>query len=67
MLKRLPITKAFRGTACNSRLRRSSQIFRHSENLRNITHYSEGWALYAETLAREIGFYQDPYSEYGRL
>ena len=29
--------------------------------------YSEGWAFYAERLAREMGFYQDPYSEYGRL
>jgi uncharacterized protein (DUF885 family) len=29
--------------------------------------YTEGWALYAEELGKEIGFYQNPVSDYGRL
>ena len=29
--------------------------------------YAEGWGLYAEELGKEIGFYQDPGSDYGRL
>lgn len=31
------------------------------------TAYTEGWGLYAELLPKEIGFYSDPYSDFGRL
>jgi uncharacterized protein (DUF885 family) len=33
----------------------------------DLNAYTEGWAFYSERLGKEVGFYQDPYSEYGRL
>ena len=33
----------------------------------DLNAYTEGWAFYSERLGKEVGFYQDPYSNYGRL
>lgn len=32
-----------------------------------FTAYTEGWGLYSEYIPKEMGFYEDPYSDFGRL
>lgn len=39
----------------------------HFRQQEYYTAYTEGWALYAERLGKEVGFFQDPYSYYGHL
>jgi uncharacterized protein (DUF885 family) len=51
------------------------QIMRTQENAAlssfrrslGITVFTEGWGLYAERLGRDVGFFKDPYSDFGRL
>ena len=42
-------------------------MFPPSANSAHYTAFTEGWGLYAERLGKDVGFYQDPYSDYGRL
>jgi uncharacterized protein (DUF885 family) len=33
----------------------------------DYTAFTEGWGMYSERLGKDVGFYKDPYSDYGRL
>ncbi len=37
------------------------------QRMARFTAYTEGWGLYSEYLGKDMGFYQDPYSDFGRL
>ena len=49
--------------AISAELRDVPDFQRHT----SFTAFTEGWGLYSEYLAREMGFYEDPYSNFGRL
>ena len=50
-----------------SRSSRSSPTCRASAVSTATSSYAEGWALYAESIGKELGVFTDPYQWYGRL
>ena len=63
----MPITKAFPAIICRSPSLSELQGVPEFRKFGGYTAFSEGWGLYAERLGKDVGFYQDPYSDYGRL
>ena len=61
------ITKACPAIICKSPSRRNRQGVPEFRKFGGYTAFSEGWGLYSERLGKDVGFYQDPYSDYGRL
>lgn len=62
-----PITKRRRVITCKRRSRTNSPACRIFCSLLPFTAYDEGWALYAERLAAEMGYQNDPMDNLGRL
>ncbi len=67
MWRRSRTTRGFRDTTCRSAIAQELTGLPEFRKQTYYTAYTEGWALYSERLGKEIGFYQDPYSDYGRL
>jgi uncharacterized protein (DUF885 family) len=67
MSSRLRITRGFPAIICSFPSHRKESICRTFECIANTRPTPEGGGLYAEQLGKEVGFYQDPHSDYGRL
>ncbi len=66
-MKTLTYHEAIPGHHFQTSIEKESSEIRMFRNLLFFTAYIEGWALYAEKLAREQGWYEDLYSKLGNL
>ena len=67
VLEALTLHEAVPGHHLQGALTRELENVSEFRNRTYISAFGEGWGLYAEYLGKEAGFYQDAYSEFGRL